>query len=63
MEEVHHSSAPSCRKLGVVRKMTSEQDPRRRSRDEGVLLGKGWKGKNLPWRGKFMGKGIPGVNT
>jgi len=41
----------------------SEQDLNRTSRHEGVLWGKGWKGKNLPWRGKFMGKGIPGVNT
>jgi len=61
--KVYHSSARSCRKVGVVRQMTSEQDLSRTSRDEGVLLGKGWKGKNLPWRGKFMGKRIPGVNT
>lgn len=61
--KVHHSFAPSCRKLEVVRQMTFEQGLSRTSRDEGVLWGKGWKGKNLPWRGKFMGKEIPGVNT
>ena len=33
--KVHHSSAPSCRKLGVVRQMTSEQDLSRTSSGEG----------------------------